>query len=295
MTAKAGAAVVGAAFVKEPKLAEGVFLPAAAARELRVLGQVRHRSRGRLDSDHRSLRRHAASGQREPPEDFRVRAGGGGRRVGRCARRIISTLARRAYRRPVTANDERALLAVYDQGHAHGGFETGIEWALERVLVSPDFLFRVERDPPGATPGVPFRITDVELASRLSFFLWSSIPDEELLDAAVAGRLQTPQLWRSRCAACSPIRGRALSWTTSPGSGSICATCADMRPIRTSFPTSTTTCARPSAGDRAVLSRASFARTAASSTCCAPITRSSTNGSRATTAFPVCTAATSGG
>jgi mono/diheme cytochrome c family protein len=110
-----------------------------------------------------------------------------------CATRIISTLARRAYRRPVTEQDTAPLVAFYEAGRRDGGFDRGIERALRGVLVSPKFIFRVERDLPAAsagqaTPGV-FRISDLELASRLSFFLWSSIPDDELVDLASRGRL----------------------------------------------------------------------------------------------------------
>ncbi len=104
-----------------------------------------------------------------------------------CAKRIISTLTRRAYRRPVTDEDLKTPLAFYEQGYAEGGFETGVETALRKILIAPEFLFRVEQDPPG---GVVYRITDVELASRLSFFLWSSIPDDELLDVAARGKLR---------------------------------------------------------------------------------------------------------
>ena len=112
----------------------------------------------------------------------------------RCAKEILSTLALRAYRRPVNDADLQPLLAIYDAGRAEGGFDAGIEQALERVLVSPQFLFRIERDPAsrGATvpPAHVYRITDLELASRLSFFLWSSVPDDELLKLAVAGKLE---------------------------------------------------------------------------------------------------------
>ena len=107
----------------------------------------------------------------------------------RCARQIVSALARRAYRRPVTEDDLRALLAFYERGRAERDFERGIQKALERLLVAPEFLFRVERDPPGVSPDTPYRLTDLELASRLSFFLWSDMPDEPLLVAAEAGRL----------------------------------------------------------------------------------------------------------
>ena len=109
-----------------------------------------------------------------------------------CASDILSTLARRAYRRPVTGRDLDVLLAFYDDGLRDGGFEGGIELALRRLLAGPEFLFRVVRDPAAAAPGTNYRLTDLELASRLSFFLWSSIPDDELLDVAVSGRLHEP-------------------------------------------------------------------------------------------------------
>ena len=117
-----------------------------------------------------------------------------------CARTILARLARRAYRRPVGAADLAPLLAFYRAGretdYRQGGgaetFEAGIQAAVERLLIDPEFLFRIERDPAGATPGAPYRLTDLELASRLSFFLWSSIPDDELLDLAERGRLSDP-------------------------------------------------------------------------------------------------------
>ncbi|MDP6581732.1 MAG: DUF1592 domain-containing protein [Vicinamibacterales bacterium] len=106
-----------------------------------------------------------------------------------CAATIISTLARRAYRRPVSYQDLEMPLAFYEQGRADGTFETGIELALRALLTSPEFLFRIERDPDGVAAGTAYELSDIELASRLSFFLWSSIPDDELLDAAEAGQL----------------------------------------------------------------------------------------------------------
>jgi len=106
-----------------------------------------------------------------------------------CAKQILTNLARRAYRRPVTDNDVTTLLEFYDAARKDDeGFEAGIRSALVRILVSPDFLFRVERDPVNATLGA-HRVSDLELASRLSFFLWSSVPDEELLQTAEQGRL----------------------------------------------------------------------------------------------------------
>ncbi|MCY4508159.1 MAG: DUF1587 domain-containing protein, partial [Acidobacteria bacterium] len=109
-----------------------------------------------------------------------------------CAAEIISTLARRAYRRPVSYGDIEMPLSFYERGRADGGFEAGIELALRALLASPEFLFRIEEDPEGAAPGTPYRLDDLALASRLSFFLWSSIPDDELLDLAEAGRLSDP-------------------------------------------------------------------------------------------------------
>lgn len=109
-----------------------------------------------------------------------------------CARRIVSTLARRAFRRPVNQTDVGKLMAVYNAGRREGDFNYGIEMALRAVLVSPDFLFRTERDPAGTTPGAIYRINDFDLASRLSFFLWSSIPDDELLNQAEQGKLKDP-------------------------------------------------------------------------------------------------------
>ena len=111
-----------------------------------------------------------------------------------CAERIISALARRAYRRPVTGNDVPQLMKLYKEGAADGGFEAGIRLALQKILISPEFLFRVELDPEGAAPGSVHRLSDIELASRLSFFLWSSIPDDELLALAERGELKNERV-----------------------------------------------------------------------------------------------------
>jgi mono/diheme cytochrome c family protein len=122
-----------------------------------------------------------------------------------CAKTIVSTLARRAYRRPVTARDVEPLMAFYEEGrHGSepsraksrdgGSFEDGIELALRRLLASPQFIVRAEREPAAIAAGHTYRITDVELASRLSFFLWSSIPDDELINLASQGRLGAPKV-----------------------------------------------------------------------------------------------------
>jgi hypothetical protein len=112
---------------------------------------------------------------------------------GGCATEILSTVARRAFRRPVTKVDLEAPLALYREERAAGGdFEAGIRAGLARILTSPAFLFRSEQDPAALPAGAAHRITDLELASRLSFFLWSSIPDDELLNLAIARRLRAP-------------------------------------------------------------------------------------------------------
>ncbi|HEY9462495.1 MAG TPA: DUF1592 domain-containing protein, partial [Vicinamibacterales bacterium] len=109
-----------------------------------------------------------------------------------CATKIVSALARTAYRRQVTRDDVQTLMEFYQRGRAERDFDNGIRAALERLLTSPDFLFRIEADPAAVPAGTAYRLSDVELASRLSFFLWSSIPDEELLDLAIRGTLHEP-------------------------------------------------------------------------------------------------------
>ena len=110
-----------------------------------------------------------------------------------CARDIISTLARRAYRRPVTASDVEHLYGFFETARAQGDFDAGVRTVLERVLVDPEFLFRIPRPPADADAAV-YRIDDIELASRLSFFLWNSIPDDELLALAERGELGKPEV-----------------------------------------------------------------------------------------------------
>jgi cytochrome c551/c552 len=120
-----------------------------------------------------------------------------------CARKILTSLVRRAYRRPATDTDLKPLMALYDFGRQDkeaGSFDNGIEMALRGMLVTPDFLFRIEHDPPASAPNSVHRINDFELASRLSFFLWSSIPDEELLKLAEAGKLKDPKVLQQQTA-----------------------------------------------------------------------------------------------
>ena len=136
----------------------------------------------------------AAAGRGDTPARRRIftcrPAGAGGEAA--CAEAIVAALARRAYRGLATPADVRELLGFYAAGRAGGGFEAGIEAALWRLLASPKFIFRFEFDPPDAQPGAAYRLGDLELASRLSFFLWSSIPDEQLLAVAERGVLRSP-------------------------------------------------------------------------------------------------------
>jgi mono/diheme cytochrome c family protein len=109
-----------------------------------------------------------------------------------CARNILATLAKRAYRRPVTEDETNTLLDFYKEGRTSGTFDAGIQRGVERILAAPSFIFRIEREPANAAPNTVYRLSDLDLASRLSFFLWGTIPDDELLNAAIAGRLGQP-------------------------------------------------------------------------------------------------------
>ena len=129
-----------------------------------------------------------------------------------CAREILSRFARRAYRRPVTEGDLATLLEFFDLGRRDGGsFDSGIQFGLERLLVDPDFLLRVQREPTRMAAGqTVYPLSDLEVASRLSFFLWSSIPDDELLSLAEQGRLREPAVLEQQtpAAARGPARHR---------------------------------------------------------------------------------------
>ena len=198
-SAQAGTGVVGVAFLKDPSESEGILLPEPlyadyidykggdpdypgariAVESVTITGPYNAHGLGDTPSREKIFVCHPT---RADEEDA-------------CARKIVSTLARRAYRRPVTSQDVEPLLHLYAATRAPGmdeGFEAGIQTALQRILISPQFLFRIAKDPAGVAPGTPYRISDVDLASRLSFFLWSSIPDDELLDLAEKGRLSDP-------------------------------------------------------------------------------------------------------
>jgi hypothetical protein len=118
-----------------------------------------------------------------------------------CARRIITTLATKAFRRPATDADIRVMTDFYRSGRGQGGtFDSGIEAVIQRILADPDFIYRAEIEPASAKPGTSYRISDIELASRLSFFLWSSIPDLTLIDLAAANKLHTPKVLKQQVA-----------------------------------------------------------------------------------------------
>ena len=115
-----------------------------------------------------------------------------------CATQILSELAGKAFRRPVRQADIESLLEYYQHGSTDGGFESGIQAAIQAILAKPEFIFRLEHEPAGAAPGTVYRISDLELASRLAYFLWSTIPDEELIRVASEGRLRDPAVLESQ-------------------------------------------------------------------------------------------------
>jgi mono/diheme cytochrome c family protein len=196
--AKAGSRLLGIAFLEEALATEGPLQqrmtqydftqykggkPAVAS--VTISGPYDARGVGETPSRHRIFVCTPAG----PADDPATRD---------CARKILSTLAHRAYRRPVTDEDVETLLSLYREGQSRAGFEAGIETAMERILAGPEFLFRVERDPVNAARGAAHSISDLELASRLSFFLWSSIPDEELLNLAESGKLKEPAVFEQQ-------------------------------------------------------------------------------------------------
>jgi len=187
--AEAGPRLVGVAFLKETSVPEGPLLPrmtqydllqykggAPGVASISIGGPYNAKGMGETPSRRKIFGCRPKAVKEEEP----------------CAREILSTLARRAYRRPLTEEDIQTLLGFYRAGLSNGGFEAGIRRALARILVGPEFLFRVELDPENVAPDTAYRISDLELASRLSFFLWSSIPDDQLLDLAEGGKLKDP-------------------------------------------------------------------------------------------------------
>ena len=199
MEVKAGTRLVSAAFLDRTAVAEGVLEPRPGVSSL-AYSRDRNAAMA-LDSIEISGPYSGAT-----PEDtasrrqvFSCYPEAAAEEPG-CAADILSTLARRAFRRPVDEADVEPLLALYEEGRREGGFEQGIQFALRGVLIDPEFLFRIERDPDGAAPAAAYPVTDLELASRLSFFLWSSLPDDELIDVAAAGRLHEPGVLETQIA-----------------------------------------------------------------------------------------------
>ncbi|MCY4026507.1 MAG: DUF1592 domain-containing protein [Acidobacteria bacterium] len=187
---QAGRRVIGVSFLDRPaSQVEGARLP--YLRSFAILGEA---TEGLPHVDTVTITGpHGAAGG-ETPSRARIFACRPASRADEpaCARSILTTLARRAYRRPVTEGDVATLLDFFAAGRRDGGFEAGVRLGLQRLLMSPDFIFRVERDPVDAEAGTAYVVSDLELASRLSFFLWSSAPDDELLALADGGRLREP-------------------------------------------------------------------------------------------------------
>ena len=192
MPVRAGMREVALSFLRRGALPEGVLEPVSAAETYHYAGDRDAPMAVWIVEIEGPFHAHAPAADAATPSRERIFICRPDRPAAEpaCAEEILSALARRAFRRPLTGEDVAALLAFYDAGYARGGFESGIEFALRAILVDPEFLFRIEHDPPGAEPGAPYRISDLELASRLSFFLWSSIPDDELLDLASRGALR---------------------------------------------------------------------------------------------------------
>jgi mono/diheme cytochrome c family protein len=193
MPVKAGPHAVGVAFVKTPT----ALLETARQPYQAHFNSYRHPRIQPAVYSISIIGPYAATGPGDTPTRRRLfvaqPAGPGDEDA--AARKILTSLMRRAYRRPVTDRDVQGAFDLYKKARgeaASDGFNAGIEMAVSAVLVSPEFLFRVEQDPAGLAPNTPYRVTDLQLASRLSFFLWSSIPDDQLLDAAVAGTLHEP-------------------------------------------------------------------------------------------------------
>ena len=192
----AGPRLIGVAFVQERTERDGVLQPRATAKTLAIAERWSSPS----EAPEAAVEQVGisgpfnATGPGETPSRRRILVCKPARAADEeaCAQEVLSTLARRAYRRPLTPPDVDALLALYAAGRREGGFEAGIRRGLEGILVDPEFLFRIERDPVGAAAAEAHPISALELASRLSFFLWSSIPDDELLEVAARGRLREP-------------------------------------------------------------------------------------------------------
>ena len=198
--AKAGTHLIGVSFLDESSLKEGMMKPPLIGADVEdwspttgnpgvasvaVSGPSNVQGPGDTPSRRKIFACHPARPQDDEP----------------CARQILTRLARRAYRRPVNQKDVEALVDYYRDGRRQKrDFDGAIGMALEGMLLSPEFLFRIEDDPPNVAPGTPYRVSDLELASRLSFFLWSSPPDDELLGLAEHGRLKDSKVLEQQVA-----------------------------------------------------------------------------------------------
>ena len=189
---KAGMREVAFSFLRNSAIAEGVLEPLSAAETYHYAGDRDApmavwtvEVEGPFNAEGRKLELGTPSQERIftcTPESESLEAA--------CAEQILGSIARRAFRRPITDADTASLMTFYNVGRTNGSFESGIEFALRAILVDPEFLFRVEVDPVAAVTGKPYAISDLELASRLSFFLWSSVPDDELLGLAERNELR---------------------------------------------------------------------------------------------------------
>jgi len=196
-TAKAGPATLAVSFVGSGAALEGMRRPIYAVTSYEYAGDVTIEP-GIASVELRGPYEVTGRGDTPPRRlIFSCRPASGADET-ECATEIISRLARRAFRGPVSDDTVAMLLRFFDRGRARGDFDSGIEMALRRILVSPDFLFRREYDPEDIEPGESYAVSDIELASRLSFFLWSSIPDNELLAVAEKGQLRDPEVLRTQ-------------------------------------------------------------------------------------------------
>ena len=199
-TVKGGRRLVGISFDRQSALPEGI-LPLPLDRSTYSYAQDELQDGNPAVSGVQIIGPYNPSGAADLPGRAKLlgcRPAGDAAAEEACVRSVLSALARRAYRRPATAADVDTLLAFYREGRAEGSVDAGLRAALERLLVDPEFLFRIETDPPDVQAGTVYRISDLELASRLSFFLWSSIPDDELLDVAARGELGDPAVLDSQ-------------------------------------------------------------------------------------------------
>jgi mono/diheme cytochrome c family protein len=189
---RAGPHEIGVTFIKDGSS----LLETARQPQLARFNERRHPRTGAAIDQVSVSGPYGANGAQDTPSRRRIfvcqPASADAEKESECAKTILSALMRRAYRRPISKAEVEGPMAFYREGRAGGDFDAGIGRALSAVLINPEFLFRVETEPKNAAAGGVYRITDLELASRLSFFLWSSIPDDELLDAAVRGRLSRP-------------------------------------------------------------------------------------------------------